>query len=136
MIRPKQDYNAGLALMDAGEYIEAADIFKSLGEYEDSEVLASEALYREAQFLLSSGEYENAIKIFTELDSYKDSPQKLNQVCYQFAEQLFSQEDYLAAKERYLELGDENKVNECVCLTSNEYDFRIWNRIGSFQESW
>lgn len=113
VIRPKQDYNAGLSLMDAGEYIEAADIFKSLGEYEDSEVLASEALYREAQFLLSSGEYENAIKIFTELDSYKDSPQKLNQVCYQFAEQLFSQEDYLAAKERYLELGDENKVNEC-----------------------
>ena len=77
-----RDYRAAQALMDAGEYIKAAEAFEALGDYQDSAQKAKDArqlkvkqeAYQEAQALMNAGEYFQALRIFSELD-YKDSTQ-------------------------------------------------------------
>lgn len=78
--QPARDYKAAQALMDAEEYIQAAEAFEALGDYKDSaqkakdarQMNANQKAYEEAQALMNAGKYLQAFRTFSELD-YKDS---------------------------------------------------------------
>ena len=109
VIKPANDYKAAQALLDAGEYIQAAEAFEALEDYEDSAQKAEDArqlnAYEEAQALLDAGEYIQAAEAFEALGDYKDSAQKAkdarqmnaNQKAYEEAQALLDAGKYLQA---------------------------------------
>lgn len=85
----EQDYNAAVALMDAGQYEEAIAVFESLGNYRDSldriAGATQEIAYRTAIAALKSGDFDNAYSKFSEIGVYKDSAEQIKEVKYQKA---------------------------------------------------
>lgn len=89
VIIPNAKYKDAVALLDAGQYIEAIDAFSELGNYKDAPQMVIESegrkkqyeletAYQEAVNLLETGRYIEAYEIFTKLNGYKDSNEKAN----------------------------------------------------------
>ena len=64
------DYQKAVGLQEAGEYAQAASIFESLGDYEDSADRVLECKYSIAESYVDSGKYEEAIQAFSEIIEY------------------------------------------------------------------
>ena len=62
------------ALLESGEFREAAAHFAALGGYEGAEEGYREALYRLASQELAAGEYDSAQRRFDSLGAYRDAP--------------------------------------------------------------
>ena len=109
VVKPAMDYKAAQERMDAGAYVEAAEAFEALGNYQDSAAKVQEANYQAAQSLLDTGAYDRAAEAFSELGNYKDSPQKaedaVHEKAYQKAQTLMDSEEYDQAAEAFTALG-------------------------------
>ena len=74
------DYSKASRLYKKGEYAQALEIFRSLGDYADSrkmaEIAAQKADYAAAESYVAAGEYELAIPLYEGLGMYSDSPLK------------------------------------------------------------
>ncbi len=76
-----RDYKDAVALMDAGDYAYASDLFTALGNYKDSAALAAacnnERDYQQAADAYGEGLYFTAYRGFSALGSYKDSATRM-----------------------------------------------------------
>ncbi len=73
------DYKKAAQLMADGDYAAASEMFKALGDYEDSADQAKECDYQIAKAAFNSREYEKAIELFTALGDYQDSADFISQ---------------------------------------------------------
>ena len=78
-------YNAALELQKDGKYKEAAEIFESLTDYEQSVDNAVECKYLQAEQAVGDSDYELAIDLYTELNGYKDSNKLGRKARYDYA---------------------------------------------------
>jgi tetratricopeptide (TPR) repeat protein len=65
--------------MADGDYAAASEMFKALGDYEDSADQAKECDYQIAKAAFDAGDYENAIELLTALGDYQDSADLISQ---------------------------------------------------------
>jgi len=77
IIQPSRIYGSALALMETGDYEEAAAIFELLGDYRDSEKMLIESYYSQALSLFDVGRYSEAEIYFAQLGDYRDSEEML-----------------------------------------------------------
>lgn len=116
------DYEAAIALMEAGNYEEAMAAFTELGDYEDSAQKLEECenilAYAEAVALFDAEQYEDALAIFSALGDYQDSLEKKaeceNALAYQAALDMIDSGDYENAYTALVELGDYKDVPEML----------------------
>lgn len=73
VIIPNGKYNDAVALMEAGNYIEAKAAFEALEGYKDSADQILECKYREAAALMEAGENAKAAIAFGKIADYRDS---------------------------------------------------------------
>lgn len=73
------DYKKAAQLMADGDYAAASEMFKALGDYEDSADQAKECDYQIAKAAFDAGDYENAIELLTALGDYQDSADLISQ---------------------------------------------------------
>ena len=82
-----RQYDAAVALYNAGQYEEAISAFTALDGYKDSaaqikicETAIKDAAYDAAAALHNAGKYEEAIAAFEALNGYKDSAAKIDEI--------------------------------------------------------
>ncbi|TJX12725.1 hypothetical protein E9840_12195 [Tissierella creatinini] len=85
---PHSKYVSANKALEDGNFHEARDSFKELGDYKDSQEMISETLermYIEASNMVEESNYHNAYNLYAELemDGYKDSSDKAKEV-YEF----------------------------------------------------
>lgn len=73
VILPGNKYNEAMAMMESGQYAEAAVAFGSLGEHADSEARYQECCYRLAERYLASGDTAYAAIWFGKAGQYRDA---------------------------------------------------------------
>ena len=101
------DYQKAVGLQEAGEYAQAASIFESLGDYEDSADRVLECKYSIAESYVDSGKYEEAIQAFSEIIEYSNSADRVLECKYCLATNAFEEEkweetlEYLDGLENY-----------------------------------
>ena len=76
LIIPNAKYNDAVALMEAGQYVEAECLFSELGDYKDSETMLKDCQYNKAIIVMEAGLLDEAGILFKALDGYKDSADK------------------------------------------------------------
>lgn len=116
------DYEAAIALMEAGNYTEAVAAFAELGDYEDSVQKLEECenilSYAEAVALFEEEQYEDALAIFTALGNYQDSVEKKLEcekaLAYQNALDLIATGDYENAYTTLMSLEEYKDVPELL----------------------
>ncbi len=97
--------NASTLLAD-GKYQEAAEAFKALGEYSDSQDKSIECTYENAEALMQEGKYEKAADLFASLGEYKDCATKILSCKYEFAKVTLEAKNYDEAKKLFKEIKD------------------------------
>lgn len=74
------DYKQAMDHYEAGEYAEALELYKSLGDFADSKAMAEicwqKADYKHAEELFAAGDYRQALALYQGLAMYMDSPAK------------------------------------------------------------
>lgn len=118
VIKPMQDYNKAVELLQSGEIDKAEAIFKSLGDYKDSEQQIDNCDIARGDEYLKNKEYEKALNTYSK---YEDNPnvteEKTNQCkegIYQEACSLYEKKDYASAKTQFEGLGDYSDSSEYV----------------------
>ncbi len=99
-------YNQAQALYEKGEYTQAENAFRSLGDYKDSADRVNDCRYRQALAAYDKGNYALAKAQFESLGAYKDSAEQVKACRYQLALQAFDKGDTEAAAEVFEALGD------------------------------
>lgn len=103
------DYQEAKANLNAGGkdgLVKAADAFKALGEYGESQSLYQQAIYELGDLYLQEGGYESAAENFQSLGDYEDSEDKLHECAYRQAEVMLAGGNYAAARVLYAGLGE------------------------------
>lgn len=114
------DYEAAIALMEAGNYEEAIAAFTELGDYEDSAQKLEECenilSYAEAVALFEAEQYEEALAILSSLGNYKDSAEKVKEceivLAYNKAVALIAEGYYVEARDIFETIPDYKDVSE------------------------
>lgn len=106
VISPAMKYDNAVDFFEQGEYHDSAAIFKSLGNYKDSNTRYNESLYSIADRVLSRGSYDVALEQFSALKDYKDSATKVLEVKYLMAEDELNKKNYDAAIKGFTDLKD------------------------------
>lgn len=75
-------YSEASAYAQQEQYDKAAELFKELGNYEDSQKLYIENTYAYASQLESNGRYDEAKDVYATLGDYKDSATKVKSCIY------------------------------------------------------
>lgn len=73
-------YLDAVSLMESKQYQAAADAFRSISGFRDSDQLANEATYLRTKELIESKEYNRALRLLKTIDNYKDSAELITQV--------------------------------------------------------
>ena len=111
------DYNDAQKYYENEEYKKAAEIFKSLGDFKDSNELAIESTYQYAITLFNEALYEEALANFQELGDYQLSKlyaakcslellDEMQERIYKEATRLYDCQEYDEALQYFEELGD------------------------------
>jgi len=124
---PPRKYKQAEELLAQGSYVEAADLFEALGDYEDSaaklleaneleaqrlEMEAKEADYNTAMAEYKDGDYYSAWTQFGKLGDFRDAAEMVLASRYAYAQSLLAygrDADYAniaLAREIFLQLGD------------------------------
>lgn len=78
LIIPESNYGKASALMESGNYFEASEVFKALGDYKDSKDKSVEALYQQGLVHWNAKQFDDSNKIFEGIMDYKDSKSKIH----------------------------------------------------------
>ena len=114
-IHDEADYQHALSILIQGQWFNAVEEFKALGDYKDSRERIEEAYrsaFTEASDYSEAGEYENAIDIYSRLGSYLDASDRIIEI-----EKTI---DYEAA----IDLLQENKYLDAITALSELDSFR------------
>ncbi len=143
----RSEYKKATALFENGQYAEAAELFASLSDYEDSADRVLECNYQLAAGLFKGGDYQGAKALFSALGNYNDSADRAFECDYQLAASLFKGGDYQAAKAMFTALGNyEDSADwamECdyqaadVLFQSGDYEgaIAIYETISAYQDA-
>ncbi len=77
---PEKNYQSALAVMEAGNYTEAYNLFVELEGYKDSVMMLDESMYRLALRDIEEQNYLNAYNRLQELGDYKDGAAKCDEI--------------------------------------------------------
>lgn len=80
VIVPNNEYNAAVALMEAGQYNEAIAAFEAMEGYKDSTTQIEECKYMSAVSLIEAGQYQEAIAAFKAMEGYRDSEERVDSI--------------------------------------------------------
>jgi len=157
----EETYQKALALEQSGNFADAISLYKSLGNYKDSqeriaicETGINEAVYQQALALEQSGNYAEAIELYETIIHYKDSAEKIMGCIYQQALTLEQGGDYAGAIELYQSIKDykdsadrivtcQTAINEAIyqqalaLLKSQKYwaAIQVFDRICDYKDS-
>ncbi|MGN0967972.1 MAG: transglutaminase domain-containing protein [Oscillospiraceae bacterium] len=113
VVFPAYRYQMALQELENGNYAEACQHFRDMGDYKDAESLAVEAenslIYQSGEESFDQGQYLDAIDIFTSLGGFRDAPQRVEQ-----AEQYLRTEQTCQKAERTSASGDTIKAYEML----------------------
>ena len=119
VVIPQSRYDKAGALFDEGKYMEAAELYEQLGDYEDSAEKHKLSSYRHACQLMEAGEYEKARVGFQELALYSDSSLRIKECTYQIGLRFFEEGKYETALTAFTELEDYRDSVEWVRQTKD-----------------
>jgi len=131
------ELDAALALMDKGEFEQAAAALEKLGQFNcgslpsqagmdvSAETLIKACYYQWGVKLQEAGEYAAASEKYMASEGYADAPERIFEVAYLDAEKALNEGMYFKAAELYLALGDykdaQDKSVECSYRAALEY---------------
>ncbi|MBQ8858614.1 MAG: hypothetical protein IJ012_02355, partial [Clostridia bacterium] len=144
-----------LALMARGQYTEAMEIFRELGDFrdciekiEECELAILEEKYTSALALVQGGRFVEAIEIFRELGNFRDSIAKIKECQTAIAEEQYTKAvafmnagKYEEAIEAFSVLDDYRdclaKIEECrAAINQREYNKALaFIKEGSYDEA-
>jgi len=139
----KELYQEAIILYDTGNYAKAADIFNSLGLYEESfsYLLNSRnhIKYNEGIALYNEERFKEAWEIFSALGNFGESAEKAKESKYAYAQQLYSEGDLEEAFSIFQDLGDYKEsplqVANITLELKTEMEERIYNAAFQYYES-
>ena len=139
-------YNLGAEYLEKGDYLQAEEIFTSLGDFEDAPLVAAYArrgvVYTAAKESMAAGEFDRAAESFASLGGFKDAD-ALAEECTRIAsfrkgEELFSAGSYadaLEALKRAEGYGDSLALmEECTRIMTYQRGEELFN-AGSYAEA-
>lgn len=115
------DYKAAQELQSAGDYTAAQEAFRALGNYKDSELLASECGYAVASALFEAEDYAAAADAFRMLRDYSDSAAQAQECGYRIASALFDSGDFPGAMDAFAKLSGYRDSANRVAEASDRY---------------
>ena len=102
---PFNRFTQAASFAELEDYASAAEIFESLGEYNNSAALALSCRYCQAIQASETGDYDTAISVFEALDGYEDSNALGRAARYAKAVSCQEAGDYALAGTLYGEVG-------------------------------
>lgn len=129
----QQDYDAAEEAYKAGNYLEAKEIFDSLGDFEDAADRAAEAekanAYEQAAKLFDDGKFADAQTAFLALGDYEDSADRAAEAekadYYEQAMALFNDGNYTDAQPLFESAAGysdaEEMVTGCTYMQAEDY---------------
>ncbi len=126
---PGLRYSEGGDLLAQGKYEEAAEAFRSAGDYKDAsqrvaEVEAAQRLaqlqghYADGEKAFTAGDFDKAAEHFKLAEEYSDAAQRAEESLHAFdytqGQVLFAAEDYAAAAEKFTAAKDYSDASEMV----------------------
>lgn len=110
VIKPMQEYNNAVELLQSGNFYEAKEIFQKLGNYKDSVQQVENCEIAKGDRELSKKQYDTALTIYTK---YKDNPnvtkEKITQCkegIYQLGIQMYENDNFTSAKNQFEKISD------------------------------
>jgi len=134
VVKPSLDYKKANKLADQGKYSEAAEIYKDLGDYKDSEDKIKYCNYEMANDLVKKAKYSQAAKIYKELGNYKDSKDKVKLCSYEEALDLVEDGKYDKARDIFESLDDYKDSKDKLSLCSYE-EANMLMEDGQYEEA-
>ena len=105
-------YHVAEKMLSGGSFEEAAELFKSLGEYSDSAAKYLEAEYAYADALYNDGSYERAMEVFSAVSAYGDAAERQKACVYAMAAEAYEGGEYLRASTLFAGLSSYEDVQE------------------------
>ncbi|WP_018887772.1 zinc-ribbon domain-containing protein [Paenibacillus massiliensis] len=102
----QQKYTHAASLMSSGNYEQAIEEFKDLGDYKDSAVLLAKSNYLYATQLIKNKDYSQVKEIITDLELYKHIPEARLQMDYLEGLVSLNNSEYAKAIEAFERSGD------------------------------
>lgn len=115
----KDQYAIACSMQASGQYLEAASIFDSIGNFQDSVLRAQQCRYEQACAEEAAGDYDAAIVLFDMLGSYSDSYTREGDCRYALGKQQMERGDYATAMTTFAELGN---YRDCMQLLTQCMD--------------
>ena len=130
------DYRRAEALLDAGEYDEAAKVFASLAELEYSDALnkSIDAEYQKGIYLLNNGDYVRAGAVFALLMNRLEfvDDEQYQEAAFQYAMALVGQNKWVMAYKELMEIDNYPKTVEIMPAFKED----MYNAGASFYEKY
>lgn len=114
ILDPLFKYNKAEKLFENGQYLEACEIFESLGEFGDSFELVKQSQYKYATQLMNNGLYEEAISVFSALGEYEDSQSRISECEIGIISSLIDDEEYEQAIEWYDQSDKDENISRYI----------------------
>ena len=110
--RAQSLYHVAEKMLSGGSFEEAAELFKSLGEYSDSAAKYLEAEYAYADALYNDGSYERAMEVFSAVSTYGDAAERQKACVYAMAVEAYEGGEYLRASTLFAGLSSYEDAQE------------------------
>ena len=105
-------YEEAISLMESDPSA-AAEMFKQLGNFKDSQDKYKEFIYNQALSFMDAGQYEDAIQNFEEIGfDFKDSEDKYKESIYNQAIDYMNSEKYYEAMQNFEKIGLDYKDSQ------------------------
>ncbi len=131
VIVPQNHYKEALALMESGQYAEAAEAFGALGDYKDATAKRqdcvnqqNEITYQAAVALMNDGKFAEAAEAFAAMGNYKDATFKRQDCAYQAAVALMNDGKYAEAVDAFAALGGYKDAGSKATECRKEVDYQ------------
>ena len=99
-------YQKAQSALESGDFSDAMDQFRQLGEYEDSPIKVLECTYRLADRAEQAGDLSVALQNYLAAAGYQDALTRADGCRYAMAEKSLENGDDQAAFQQFLDLGD------------------------------
>lgn len=132
-IRVNDRYESAKQYVANYNYDEAIRVYKSLGNYKDSDTMVTQTKYEYAEYLTIINKYNDAIKLYTELGDYKDSAAMIKSVYAKWGSYCRENKDFQGAFEYYTLAGD--AVESAVFLETSYENGLALMEAGQYEEA-
>ena len=106
------DYRRAVDMYNRGSFDAAAELFATLGDYEDSPELTTRSHYWAAVTRMEQGKFDEALPRFLKLGDYEDSAQRVTECKYRLALAQFEDGELSDAEAAFREFPDYKQTPE------------------------